>query len=62
MHPIYTVFIVGGKDDGKTLAIFKFRYEAIRFAQQYLNEHEGELDPVFGGIGIVDFDGNVVEW
>lgn len=58
----YTVFWVAGKRDGETLATFEEERDAIRFARQFQEEHEDEFDPCCGGVGIVDADGNPIEW
>lgn len=58
----YTVFHVGGKEDGQILKTFSTECEAIRFAEKYWTEHEHEFDPVCGGVGIADNDNNPVEW
>ena len=58
----YQVFIVGGNRDGDVLCSFYTEQEAIKEAQELWDELEDDLDPVCGGIGIVDGQGNPVDW
>ncbi len=58
----YTVFWVGGDRDGEILDTFDDKYKAMDFAEKYSDEHEEEFDPVCGGVGVVDSEGNPVEW
>lgn len=58
----YTVFYVGGERDGETLYVTESEIEAIAFARKYSKEHEDEFNPVWGGVGIVDKEGNPIEW
>jgi len=46
----YTVFITGGKDDGKEIGWFEDEMDAIKFANAYMDENEDKLDPVCGGV------------
>ena len=59
---MYTVFWVAGKRDGQELGNFETEREAIKFAKEFLNEHEEEFDPVCGGVAIADGDGKIIEW
>lgn len=58
----YTVIWVAGKRDGETLKEFDDRSDAIQFANEYYKDHEEEFDPVYGGVSIIDKDGNSIEW
>lgn len=51
---MYNVIIVGGKRDGETLETFCDKDKAIKFASDYLTEHEAELHPTWGGTMIID--------
>ena len=57
----YVVALVGGDRDGETLAEFDDEADAIRYAQAYYAKHDGEFDPVCGGVGVF-CDGEVVEF
>ena len=57
----YIVYWVGGGRDGETLGEFEHAPDAISFARKFRSEHEEEFDPAWGGVGIEDGDGNVVE-
>ena len=58
----YTVFFVAGERDGETLGEFDTITEAIKFAQEFQEQHKNEFDDLCGGVGIADPDGNEVEW
>ena len=55
-----TVFWVGGERDGETLKVFTNENDAINFAREFYDNHEKEFDPVCGGVGIVDDEGNEI--
>lgn len=59
---MYYIFITGRNRDGEVIATTTTRLEAIRIAEQYYDEHETEFHPVWGGVGIEDAEGNIVEW
>lgn len=59
---MFTVFLIGGTSDGAELGQFETEREAVAFAKKYGEEHIEELEPVWGGIGIVDGHGIPVEW
>lgn len=58
----YTVFWVAGERDGETLGEFDTEQEAIKFAEEFLKQHEEEFDDLWGGVGITDPDGEEIEW
>lgn len=59
----YTVYWTGGENDGKTIAGFDSEAEAIKFAKDFYKQHEDEFDPVCGGVGIADPNGDIVaDW
>lgn len=55
----YTVFWVGGKRDGETLALFGDYADATEFARQFFDDHESEF-ALCGGVAIVDEYGRSV--
>jgi len=57
----YSVYLVGGPNDGILLAQCDSENEAIMFAITYMAEHKDELDHVCGGVMIQDPTENVVE-
>ena len=57
----YTVYWTGGERDGETIGEFDTEGEAIKFANDFYKQHEDEFDPVCGGVGITDPNGDIVE-
>lgn len=58
----YIAFWVAGKRDGETLATFDNELDAIKFANDFYSKNEDFFDPCFGGVEIVDEEGNHLEW
>ena len=67
MTKTYDVFWIGGSRDGEILAQVAedekhAAYKAEQIAEKLRQEHEDELDPLCGGIGITEPDGSIHEW
>lgn len=63
MHDVrYTVFITGGKEDGKEIGWFDSDREAEKFAEEYWKQHEDELDPCWGGVSVTDNKTGEIVW
>ena len=59
----FTVIWVAGERDGETLGEFESEYEAIKFAREFEKQHEGEFDPMCGGVNILDQNGHGIgDW
>lgn len=59
---MFEVYRVGGAFDGKLIAEFPSKYEAIAFSDRYWKEHEDEFDGGSTGLMILDANGNIIEW
>lgn len=58
----YQLYWTGGDKDGFLIKTFDSEWEAEQFGNAYYNEHEGEFDPVCGGLWILDPDGSTIDW
>ena len=59
----YEVFWVGGKRDGEVLKTFDDEWDAIQFARAFMEDHEEEFEPCYGGVSINASDGHeVIDW
>lgn len=57
---MYKVIWTGGERDGEVLKTFEWSYQAINFAVHFQTDHEGEFDPVCGGVRVEDENGKIV--
>lgn len=59
----YTIFWVGGKNDGNVITETDNVNTAIQTAREFYREHETEFDPCWGGVAIVDEKtGTTIAW
>lgn len=55
----FNVCWLGGRKDGEVIESFDDELEAVEFADWYVAEHDIEFHPVWGGIAVIDSDGNL---
>lgn len=59
----WTVYIDGGKNDGKVLAAFPDMWDAEKFATDYYMQHYDEFNPASCMLCIEDESGNIdIDW
>lgn len=63
---MYDVFLTGGKLDGQKQKEFSSFSDALDYAKELEKEFKNELDPVCGGVAIIETDENgnknIFEW